>query len=157
RQVERYARGEFACKRPDIFSSSNNGGAEAQLGHVAGRAPAQIGTLQAETYATAVGKVYAALARSGVRYVVTITKDPTRNGALRPLRETTAALLEAAGYRVVAWRRAWLWHTERQVNELAGQGALFDEEETGASGKRRGRISFFRHLSLQKGGVAAQW
>src|SRR5205814_1976665 len=84
----------------------------AQLSY--GQAPAQIGSTQGETYASACAQVYHALARAGVRYVCTVTKDPTRAGQLRPIGALTRRLLEQAGYQIVRHVRAWLFEREGQ-------------------------------------------
>jgi hypothetical protein len=116
----------------------------------------QIGVLQTEHYADACGKVYASLAKAGIRYVASVTKDPVKNKKLRPLRLLTISLFEQAGYRLVAWRRAHLFATEGEENERAGQGSLFGNELE-ESKRLVGRLSFFRRLSLAKGGIAARW
>lgn len=121
-----------------------------------GTAEGQIGTTQGETYASACRDVYAACARAGIRYLALVTKNPTRHGKLRRLERLTCRLLRDAGYRVVAWRRAWLWMSEAEVEALAGQQRMFQEEVQ--AGKRpKGRLSFFKRLQLKNGAVAAQW
>lgn len=114
----------------------------------------QIGVLQAENYADACGKVYASLAKAGIRFVCSVTKDPVRNKKLRPLRLLTISLFEQAGYRLVAWRRAWLYHTQAELDAMAGQESLFGDEVE-ESKRLVGRLSFFRRLSLSKGGIAS--
>jgi hypothetical protein len=79
---------------------------------------------------------------------------PRAGGELRRLDKLTARLLRQAGYRVVAWRRAVLFEEETDRHERLGQGSLFGDEVP-RSGKKTGRLSFFRRLSLSKGGVAA--
>jgi hypothetical protein len=115
----------------------------------------QIGATQGETYSDAVFQVYAALARAGVRYVCTVTKNPTRDGKLRRLDKLTARLLRQAGYRIVTWRRAWLWETEGQRDSREGQSML--DASLPAGMRPQGRLSFFKRLHLAKGAVAAQW
>ena len=75
-------------------------------------------------------------------------------GVLRRLDKLTVRLLRQAGYRVVGWRRAWLFLDQKQVEELTGQSVLLDG---GKSGRKKGRISFFRRIQMAKGGVAAAW
>lgn len=127
--------------------SNGTGYAENQAG--------QIGQTQGETYGSACREVYSALARTGVRYLAVVTKNPTRGGKLRRLDHLTVRLLRQAGYHVVSWRRAWLFMSEAEVNALHGQAAL--EIETNASRRVKGRLSFFKRLSVAKGSPAAQW
>lgn len=120
-----------------------------------GSAEGQIGETQAETYASACLQVYAACARAGVRYLAVVTKNPTRDGKLRRLDKLTARLLRQAGYRVVAWRRAWLWETRAQQEERLGQARLF-ADEVPPSARVEGRVSFFKRIQMAKGSPAAQ-
>lgn len=75
---------------------------------------------------------------------------------LRRLDKLTCRLLRQAGYRVVGWRRAWLWERESELLKRSGQVSLFGADVE-KSDKPIGRLSFFRRLHLAKGGVAAQW
>jgi hypothetical protein len=120
-----------------------------------GNSEAQIGNQQGETYESACAAVYAALARAGVRHLALVTKNPTRAGKLRRLDKLTARLLRQAGYRVVGWRRAWLFLTQRQVEALHGQSRL--ALDTAESTRVQGRLSFFRRLHMKRGGVAAAY
>jgi hypothetical protein len=78
-----------------------------------------------------------------------------RGGVLRRLDKLTCQLLRAAGYRVVAVRRAWLFESEAQRLERERQSSMF-LNEVGQSGRVHGRLSFFARLHHQKGGVRAQ-
>lgn len=116
----------------------------------------QIGATEGETYASACLQCYEACARAGIRYLALVTKNPTRSGKLRRLDQLTARLLRQAGYRVVAWRRAWLWMRQEEVEALMGQSRMFADEVQGSQ-RPKGRLSFFRRLHLAKGAVAAMW
>jgi hypothetical protein len=80
---------------------------------------------------------------------------PKKRSILRPLRLLTISLFEQAGYRLVAWRRAWLYRTQAELDAMAGQESLFGDEVE-ESKRLVGRLSFFRRLSLSKGGIAAK-
>jgi hypothetical protein len=121
-----------------------------------GTSNGQIGTTEGETYASAMAAVFQSMAQAGIRYTCMVTKNPTRNGKLRELDVLTIRLLEQAGYRVVHRVRAWLFHTQEQIESLAGQQTLLGEE-LGPSKRIKGRISFFKRIQIGKGNVAAQW
>lgn len=80
---------------------------------------------------------------------------PPEGSKLRRIGKLTCRLLRQAGYRVVGWRRAWLFEDAAQEAARTGQQGLF--EDVAPSRRVRGRLSFFRRLHLAKGGVAAQW
>ena len=78
--------------------------------------------------------------------ICTVTKNPTRAGKLRRLDLDTAKLLELAGYTIVDYHRAVLFKTYEQ-STLTG----------GTKKEHKGRLSFFKRLSLSKGNQASQW
>jgi hypothetical protein len=98
-----------------------------------------------ETYLDAMNAVYAECAKV-CRALVTVTKNPTRNHALRRLDLDTKRLLEANGFKILGWYRARLFYLYQQTN--------LDGEE----GKQlvRGRMSFFKRIQLDKGSPVAE-
>ena len=78
--------------------------------------------------------------------IAVVTKNPTRNGKLRRLDLDTAKLLELAGYAIVDYHRAILFKTYEQ-STLIGE----------TKKEYKGRLSFFKRLSLNKGNQAAMW
>ena len=72
--------------------------------------------------------------------------SPTRNGKLRRLDLDTAKLLELAGYTIVDYHRAILFRTYEQ-STLTGE----------TKKEHKGRLSFFKRLSLQRGNQAAMF
>ena len=120
-----------------------------------GTSTGQIGTTEGETYASAVTAVYAAMARAGVRYLVSVTKNPTRNGKIRRLDRTTVRALRTAGYRIRAYRRAWLYEEQHRLFSRMGQAELI--EGLPPSKRPIGRVSFFKRLHLAKGRPAAPY
>ena len=78
--------------------------------------------------------------------MVTVTKNPTRNGELRRLDIDTANLLIQAGYEIIDYHRAILFEERRQLT--------FDGE---IKNTPKGRLSFFKRLSYQKGNAVAKW
>lgn len=108
-------------------------------------AEGQIGNQQGETYLLAMASAYAEAAKV-CKVLVTVTKNPTRAGKLRRLDLDTIQLCQNAGFVPIAWFRARLF--EKQT-----QGTL----DNGTITNYKGRISFFKRLSLAKGNVAAEW
>ncbi len=97
----------------------------------------------AENYWSAMSLVYAESLRC-CDVLAVVVKDPTRKGKLHPLGELTWRCLEAQGWRIVDYHQAILF-TETE------QGHLFD----GKVKKVKGRLSFFKRLSYQKGSPVA--
>lgn len=104
-----------------------------------------LGNQQGESYLQAMLQVYKE-AYKVMPVIVTITKNPTRAGKLRRLDLDTARLLEMAGYKIVDYHRAILYKTFAQKT-LKGE----------TKQEYKGRLSFFKRLSLQKGNIASQW
>lgn len=121
----------------------------------AGNVNGQIGVTKGETYASACLDVYRACARAGIARMVLVTKNPTKNGQLKPLDQLTISLMEQAGYRLALRRRAWLWETKAQMTERLG--AVPDKYNDKPDNYPIGRISFFKRLHLSKGIPASQW
>jgi len=105
-----------------------------------------IGAVGGETYLEAMLKVYHEAFLSGISPLVTVTKNPTRGGELRHLDIDTAKLLMIAGYEIVDYHRAILFEERRQLT-LTGE----------VKKEPKGRLSFFKRLSYQKGNVVARW
>lgn len=99
-----------------------------------------------ESYLTAMFKVYQQAFLCGISPLVVVTKNPTRNGKLRRLDLDTVYLLQACGYEIFDYHRAILFETHTQ-NTLDG-----DSKDV-----HKGRISFFKRLSLEKGNTVAQF
>jgi len=78
--------------------------------------------------------------------IVTITKNPTRKGQLRRLDLDTAKLLMSCGYEIVDYHRSLLFEEKKQLT-LSGNKIK----------QMKGRLSFFKRLSINKGNVASQW
>lgn len=134
-----------------------NSGAEKNIGNLADVSDYEDNTkaawwrdkaakMQTETYLEAMLEVYHEAHLSGISPLVTVTKNPTRGGKLRRLDIDTAKLLMAAGYEIIDYHRAVLFE-ERKQRTFAG-----DVEKV-----PKGRLSFFKRLSYQKGNVVARW
>ena len=78
--------------------------------------------------------------------IAVVTKNPTRAGKLRLLSHDTKNLLEMAGYSIVDYHRAVLFKTYEQ-STLTGE----------TKKEHKGRLSFFKRLSLNKGNQAAMF
>ena len=114
---------------------------------VYGETPGQISNevLVQESYLSAMRLVYAEIAKVSDVCVV-VTKNPTRAGALRRLDLDTVALLQEVGYSILCRHKALLFE-ESQTTDLFGVNHK----------KVKGRMSFFKRLSYQKGNAVAQW
>lgn len=99
-----------------------------------------------ESYLQAMLKTYQESYRAGISPLVTVTKNPTRDGKLRRLDLDTCKLLQIAGYEIVDYHKALLF-TEHKQKTLTGD----------VKKEVKGRLSFFKRLSLQKGNVVAQF
>jgi len=105
-----------------------------------------IGNSTGETYLGAVEKCYLEAHRCGISPLVLITKNPTRGGKLRDLCGDTARILEKIGYKIVDYHRAVLW---KEVKDQTLDGDVASDY--------KGRLSFFKRMSLERGNVAAKW
>lgn len=103
-----------------------------------------------ETYESAMLQIYSEAYRAGISPLVTVTKNPTRSGKLVRLDLITADLLTQVGYEIFDCHQAVLFksHDVTSVNLDMG----IDEKV-----HHKGRIGFFKKLSLNKGSVAASW
>ena len=106
-----------------------------------------LGNTQGETYTSAMLNVYSEAFKAGISPLVIITKNPTREHKLRRLDISTVEILQKAGYQILDYHRAILFKIARNET-LDGS----KEAET-----YKGRLSFFKRLSLGRGNVAAQW
>ena len=110
-----------------------------------GTDPSNIGNHTQESYLSAMRLVYAEIAKVSDVCVV-VTKNPTRNHALRRLDLDTLALLEEAGFSILCQHKALLFE-ETEETDLFGR----------THKKVKGRMSFFKRLSWQKGSPVAAW
>ncbi len=97
-----------------------------------------------QTYLEAMYQVYSEAYKAGISPLVVVTKNPTRNHKLRRLDIDTARLLEMVGYRIVDYHQAVLF-TKRRQKTLLGDEKI----------EVKGRLSFFKLLSIRNGNVAA--
>jgi len=104
-----------------------------------------IGNQNNQSYLSEMLKVYKEASKV-CPIICTITKNPTRNKQLRRLDLDTKNLLELAGYKIVDYHRAMLF-SEHKQQTLTGE----------TKSEYKGRLSFFKRLSLQKGNVASMW
>jgi hypothetical protein len=111
-----------------------------------GEEQANIGNDVNESYLSAMLQVYQEAYNSGISPLALVTKNPTKAGKLRRLDEDTIKLCEGVGYHLHCRHRAILWEWQEQ-KQLDGEIKRVP----------KGRISFFKRLSLQKGSIAAQW
>lgn len=109
--------------------------------------PSNLGNTQGETYTQAMLQVYQEAFRAGISPLCIIVKNPTRKGKLRRLDISTVEMLQKAGYQILDYHRAILYKVAKNAT-LDGS----KEAET-----YKGRLSFFKRLSLGKGNVAAEW
>ena len=107
--------------------------------------PENLGDRQGESYLQAMLQVYKEAVKV-MPVLVTVTKNPTRSGKLRRLDLDTVHLLQLAGYRVIDYHRAVLFEERKQATFL---NTIRKE--------LRGRLSFFKRLSLRRGNVVAQY
>jgi len=104
-----------------------------------------IGNQINESYLSAMLQVYKEASKV-CPIIVTITKNPTRQGKLRRLDLDTAKLLEMSGYKILDYHRSILFKENTQKT-LTGE----------VKKEYKGRLSFFKRLSLAKGNVASMW
>lgn len=105
-----------------------------------------IGNEKEESYLQAMFRVYRQAYLCGISPLVVVTKNPTRNGKLRRLDLDTIYLLQLCSYEIFDYHRAVLFETHTQ-STLDG-----DSRDV-----HKGRISFFKRLSLEKGTTVAQF
>ncbi len=110
-----------------------------------GVSPGQIGQERAESYLSAMRVCYAEVARVADVLVV-VVKDPTRDHQIRRLGRDTMRLLRQTGWRLHCYHRAILFEEQETAN-------LFGESKR----KVKGRLSFFKRLSWQKGSPVANY
>ena len=108
--------------------------------------PNNIGSQKQSSYLSAMLQVYQEAYKSGMSVLVTVTKNPTRAGKLRRLDLDTAKLIELSGFKIIDYHRAVLFKTHEQ-HTLTGS----------IKKEHKGRLSFFKRLSLAKGNKASEW
>ena len=101
---------------------------------------------QGESYLSAMLKVYQQAFLCGISPLVVVTKNSTRNGKLRMLNTDSVNLLQISGYEIFDYHRAILFESHKQ-------GTLDGDTRD----VHKGRISFFKRLSLEKGNTVAQY
>lgn len=107
-----------------------------------------IGNLKGDDYQKTMTHIYKEAYKAKISPLVVVTKNPTRNKKLVDLASNTAQYLEDAGYRIADYHRARLFNKQKTE-----QSDLFPNSEE----KIKGRVSFFKRLSIEKGNVAAEW
>ena len=110
--------------------------------------PNNVGNLKEDAYRNAMINIYTQANLSRISPLVVVTKNPTRNGKLIDLAANTVDYLEASGYRIIDYHRSRLF--DKLKSETSD---LFPSSEE----KIKGRVSFFKRLSIEKGNVAAEW
>ncbi len=105
----------------------------------------QIGNEQAESYLEAMQLVYSEITKVSDVLVV-VVKNPTRGGKLRRLDLDTISVLQQSGWEIYCQHRAILF-------EKLEQSDLFG----GSKKQVKGRLSFFKRLSWNKGSPVASW
>ena len=115
-----------------------------------GTAKGQIGSADPETYESAMLQIYREAHRAGISPLVTVTKNPTRQGKLVRLDLITIDLLRKAGYFIFDYHQAILFKSH-DVSSVNLDGIVDHKMH------HKGRIGFFKKLSLNKGSVAASW
>ncbi len=121
------------------FSTRLGGGLEIKYGQTEG----QIGKEKQESYLEAMKIIYSEVIKVASSITV-VVKNPTRAGKIRELDKDTIALLEATGWKINCIHKAMLFKEEIKQD-------LFGE----TTKKPKGRISFFKRLSYQKGSPVA--
>lgn len=111
--------------------------------HGYGSTPGQIE--DAESYLSAMAQVYAEIAKVADVLAI-VLKNPTRAGKLRRLDLDTIAILEQTGWTIHCQHRALLFEEIEKVDMFAGPKKQV-----------KGRLSFFKRLSWQKGSPVASW
>ena len=114
------------------------GGSEGQIGRK-GEQDSQ------ESYLSAMAQIYQETFRVASVLVV-IVKNPTRAGKLRRLDLDTIRIMQEAGWKIHCQHRAQLF-TEEETHDLFGE----------TKKKVKGRMSFFKRLSWEKGSPVAAW
>ena len=107
-----------------------------------------VGNLKGDNYAKTMIEIYTQANLARISPLVVVTKNPTRNGELVDLAANTVDYLQAAGYTIIDYHRARLFNKVKSETS-----ALFPNSEE----KIKGRVSFFKRLSIEKGNVAAEW
>ncbi len=130
---------------PLTYLSRDPSGLSNEQRHEIAKQKPQIGQHEGESYLSAMKLVYEQ-AFLCCDVLAVVTKNPTRNGKLRDLAGDTRRLLEEVGFRIHCIHRAILF-------EELEQGHMFE----GSQKKVKGRLSFFKRLSYQKGSPVAQW
>jgi len=106
-----------------------------------------IGNQQKESYLQAMSTVYGELAKV-CTVLCTVTKDPTKAHKLRALKDDTNKLCASMGFERYNYIKARLFRTVEKKQATLTNKVINKKEY-------KGRVSFFKRLSLQSGNVAA--
>lgn len=110
RKAERHARGEFDCKRPDVFTSQSNVGARGMFDSHYGDTEGQIGKETGSTFWAAsreiLEQVYQVLAPGA--HAIWVLKAFVRSGRLVDFPGQWESLCQSVGFETVCKHRAWL-------------------------------------------------
>jgi hypothetical protein len=115
-----------------------------------GASKGQVGSENPETYESAMLQIYREAHKAGISPLVTVTKNPTRQGKLVRLDLITIDLLQKAGYSIFDYHQAVLFKSH-DVSSVNLDGIV--EKKT----SQKGRIGFFKRLQMAKGSIAASW
>ena len=107
-----------------------------------------VGNLKKDEYRDAMIKIYSQACALKISPLVIVTKNPTRNGELVDLASNTVDYLKMAGYKIADYHRSRLFDKVKTETST-----LFPDSKE----KIKGRVSFFKRLSIEKGNVAAEW
>lgn len=105
--------------------------------------PENLGNEKPEDYSAAMLKVYHEAFIAGISPLVTVTKNPTKNGKLVRLDLLTADLLTRAGYEVFDYHQA-MFATVEEESEAMLDGTTSDYNEI------YGTMGFFKILQVKK-------
>lgn len=125
------------------YKKDMQGASEGQIGNFPDN---NKGVQQGSSYLSAMLEVYQQAYLCGISPLVVVVKNPTRNGKLRRLDIDTVRLLQLSGYEIFDYKRAILFESHKQ-----------ETLEGGTKNVHKGRISFFKRLSLEKGTTVATW
>ncbi len=128
-----------------ITGAKNSKGTSSLLANQGYQTDGQIGSEKSETYLTAMSQVYQEVGKIS-DVIAVVTKNPTQGGKLRRLDLDTIALLEQTGWNILCVHKALLF-TEHETQDLFGQKHK----------KVKGRMSFFKRLSYQRGNAVARF
>lgn len=125
------------------YKKDLQGVSEGQIGNLS---DSNKGIEHSGSYLSAMLEVYQQARLCGISPLVVVVKNPTRSGKLRRLDLDTVHLLQLSGYEIFDYHRAILFESHKQ-----------ETLEGDTKNVHKGRISFFKRLSLEKGTTVATW